>query len=203
MDLLEAYFQTTSGTWKALLIKTIAITQNLIWYFVSSIQGTLCCMDYSSCGHFGYVTHHSSRYGGWHGNSWSALFSSIHSWLSSGTFISKELKISATWLFFSVGTWLPAGGSCFYLAKWKKIKYICIKKGHICLLVLWSSLQFNICSNNFCLVFLLVCLGMSMLMSCLGACFWGIACSWSCPLEIVVDNILLKYHPCVFNLFVK
>ena len=180
MDLLEAYFQTTSGTWKALLIKTIAITQNLIWYFVSSIQGTLCCMDYSSCGHFGHVTHHSSCYGGWHGNSWSALFGSIHSWLSSGIVISKELKI-------------PAGGFLF----------ICIKKGPICLLVLWWSLQFNICSNNFCLVFLLVCLGMSMLMSCLGACFWGIACSWSCPLEIVVDNILLKYHPCVFNLFVK
>jgi len=165
MDLLEAYFQTTSGTWKALLIKRIAITQNLqnlILYVVPSIQGTLRCMDYSSCGHFGHVTHHSSCYGGWHGNSWSALFGSIHSWLSSGIVISKELKI-------------PAGGFLF----------ICIKKGPICLLVLWWSLQFNICSNNFSLVFLLICLGISMLMSC-----WGHVCGGLPIVDLVLYKLL-------------
>ncbi|KAH9799007.1 EamA domain-containing protein [Citrus sinensis] len=36
------------------------------------------------CGHIRNVTHHSTSYGGRHGDSWPSLFSNIHSWLSSG-----------------------------------------------------------------------------------------------------------------------
>lgn len=63
------------------------LTLDFIWH---TIQGTLCCMDNSPRGHFGHVTHYSSCYVGWYGNPRSALFSTIHSWLSSGMVLTNN-----------------------------------------------------------------------------------------------------------------
>jgi len=61
-SVLSDYFWYMKSLLSNLLIQILVIAQNLA--FVSSIQGTLRCMDHSPGGYFGYVTHHSSRYGG-------------------------------------------------------------------------------------------------------------------------------------------
>jgi len=59
-SVLSDYFWYMKSLLSNLLIQILVITQNLYL----STQGTLRCMDYSPCGHFGYVTHHSSGNGG-------------------------------------------------------------------------------------------------------------------------------------------
>lgn len=53
---------------------------NVIW----SYQGIMCCLDNSTCRYFGNVSHNPTCYGGWYDDSWSSLFSHLHSWFSAG-----------------------------------------------------------------------------------------------------------------------
>lgn len=58
----------------------------------------MCCMDHSASGHIRNVTHHSTSYGGRHGDSWPSLFSNIHSWLSSGNDIAVTKHLTSEFL---------------------------------------------------------------------------------------------------------